>query len=53
LNHILAKHTGQTIEKIALDTDRDNFMGGDAAVGYGLIDRVLQSRAELPGSEPK
>ena len=53
LNHILAKHTGQTIEKIALDTDRDNFMGGDVAVGYGLIDRVLQSRAEMPGSEPK
>jgi len=53
LNRILAKHTGQTIEKIALDTDRDNFMGGDVAVGYGLIDRVLQSRAEMPGSEPK
>jgi ATP-dependent Clp protease protease subunit len=53
LNRILSKHTGQTIEKIALDTDRDNFMGGDSAVGYGLIDRVLQSRAELPGGEPK
>ena len=48
LNRILASHTGQTIEKIALDTDRDNFMGGDTAVAYGLIDRVLQSRAELP-----
>ncbi len=51
LNRILASHTGQTIEKIALDTDRDNFMGGDTAVAYGLIDRVLQSRAELPMAE--
>src|SRR5689334_5346428 len=42
LNRILSNHTGQTMEKIALDTDRDNFMGGDAAVAYGLIDRVLQ-----------
>ncbi|MBC7984178.1 MAG: ATP-dependent Clp endopeptidase proteolytic subunit ClpP [Candidatus Obscuribacterales bacterium] len=48
LNRILAKHTGQTIEKIALDTDRDNFMGGDAAVAYGLIDRVLEQRTEVP-----
>jgi len=46
LNRILAKHTGQTIEKIAQDTDRDNFMGGDAAVAYGLIDRVIESRLE-------
>jgi ATP-dependent Clp protease protease subunit len=49
LNRILSNHTGQPIEKIAQDTDRDNFMGGDAAVSYGLIDRVLQSRGELPG----
>src|SRR5262245_22544122 len=40
LNRILAHHTGQPIEKIQLDTDRDNFMGGDAAVAYGLIDKV-------------
>ena len=53
LNRILSHHTGQTIEKIALDTDRDNFMSGEAAVAYGLIDRVLQSRAEIPGSVPK
>ena len=48
LNKILAKHTGQPIEKIQLDTDRDNFMGGEAAVAYGLIDHVLEKRGELP-----
>lgn len=53
LNRILSHHTGQTIEKIALDTDRDNFMSGEAAVAYGLIDRVLQSRAEIAGNEAK
>ena len=47
LNKILAKHTGQSIEKIAKDTDRDNFMSGTAAAAYGLIDRVLEQR-ELP-----
>jgi ATP-dependent Clp protease, protease subunit len=46
LNRILSKHTGQTIEKIQQDTDRDNFMSGTAAVAYGLIDKVLESRAE-------
>ncbi len=44
LNRILAKHTGQPIEKIAVDTDRDNFMGGAEAVEYGLIDEVLNQR---------
>jgi ATP-dependent Clp protease protease subunit len=48
LNRILSKHTGQPIEKIQLDTDRDNFMGGEAAVAYGLIDHVLEKRGELP-----
>jgi ATP-dependent Clp protease protease subunit len=46
LNKILSRHTGQTIEKIQQDTDRDNFMGGEAAVAYGLIDKVLDSRVE-------
>jgi len=46
LNRILSKHTGQTVERIAKDTDRDNFMGGEAAVGYGLIDRVMDKRGE-------
>ncbi|MEY4933497.1 MAG: hypothetical protein RLZZ403_1817, partial [Pseudomonadota bacterium] len=44
LNRILANHTGQSMEKIQLDTDRDNFMSGDAAVAYGLIDKVLDKR---------
>jgi ATP-dependent Clp protease protease subunit len=45
LNQLLANHTGQSIEKIDQDTDRDNFMGGEAAVAYGLIDEVLNKRA--------
>ena len=44
LNRILAKHAGQPVEKIAVDTDRDNFMGGAEAVEYGLIDAVLNQR---------
>ncbi len=46
LNKILAGHTGQPIEKIQEDTERDNFMGGDEAVDYGLIDEVLKARAK-------
>ncbi|WP_316685129.1 ATP-dependent Clp endopeptidase proteolytic subunit ClpP [Undibacterium sp. Jales W-56] len=45
LNGILAEKTGQTIEQIGKDTDRDNFMSADAAVEYGLIDKVLTNRA--------
>jgi ATP-dependent Clp protease protease subunit len=44
LNQLLARHTGQSIEKIDQDTERDNFMGGDEAVAYGLIDKVLNQR---------
>jgi len=44
LNEILAKHTGQPIEKVAKDTDRDNFLSGEDAVQYGLVDKVLTSR---------
>ncbi|MBP0599367.1 ATP-dependent Clp endopeptidase proteolytic subunit ClpP [Herbaspirillum sp. LeCh32-8] len=44
LNGILAERTGQDVEKIARDTDRDNFMSADAAVEYGLIDKVLTER---------
>ena len=50
LNQILAHHTGQPLDKIRLDTDRDNFMSGDDAVAYGLIDSVLTSRV-LPPKE--
>ncbi len=44
LNKILSHHTGQPLEKIAEDTERDNFMGADAAAEYGLIDKVLTNR---------
>ena len=44
LNRIMAEHTGQPIEKVQEDTDRDNFMDGEAAVEYGLIDKVLATR---------
>lgn len=44
LNAILAAHTGQVLDKIAQDTDRDNFMTADEALDYGLIDQVFQSR---------
>jgi ATP-dependent Clp protease protease subunit len=46
LNGMLAENTGQTIERIALDTERDNFMSAPDAVSYGLIDKVLTSRAD-------
>ncbi len=45
LNSILAERTGQTIEQIAKDTDRDRFLSADEATEYGLIDKVLTSRA--------
>jgi ATP-dependent Clp protease protease subunit len=44
LNEILAKHTGQKIERIEKDTDRDNFMGPEEAAEYGLIDSVMTER---------
>ncbi|WP_417066966.1 ATP-dependent Clp endopeptidase proteolytic subunit ClpP [Niveibacterium terrae] len=45
LNEILARNTGQSVEQIERDTDRDNFMSADEAVAYGLVDRVLTSRS--------
>lgn len=48
LNGILAENTGRSIEEIARDTDRDNFMGADAAKDYGLIDDVLKTRSQKP-----
>lgn len=47
LNSMLAQHTGQPLERIERDTDRDNFLSAEAAVDYGLIDKVLQNRAEV------
>jgi ATP-dependent Clp protease protease subunit len=46
LNRILAHHTGQPLEKIANDTERDNFMSAEESVAYGLIDHVLARRPE-------
>ena len=46
LNEMMAQHTGQPIEVIDRDTDRDNFMSAEDAVKYGLIDRVLKNRSE-------
>ena len=46
LNTILSEHTGQSIEKIAVDTERDNFMSSAQAVDYGIIDGVFRKRSE-------
>ena len=46
LNEILAKHSGQKVDKVAKDSDRDNFMSPDEAVKYGLIDNVVDSRSK-------
>ena len=48
LNRILAKHTGQTIERVKQDSDRDNFMSAETARAYGLVDSMLEKRGELP-----
>jgi ATP-dependent Clp protease, protease subunit len=44
LNHILAQHTGKKPDQIMKDTERDNFMSGDEAVAYGLVDKVIDKR---------
>lgn len=44
LNELMAEHSGQSVEKIALDTERDNFMSADQAKEYGLVDAVIQKR---------
>ena len=48
LNKILAKHTGQSVDRIKQDTDRDRFMDWQEAQRYGLIDKVLEKRGEVP-----
>jgi ATP-dependent Clp protease protease subunit len=47
LNGILAHHTGQTVERIAADTERDTWMNSDAAVAYGLVDKKLDKRVSV------
>jgi len=48
LNRIMAKHTGQSIERIKQDSDRDNFMSAETARAYGIVDSMLEKRGELP-----
>lgn len=50
LNELLAKHTGQPLEKIERDTDRDNFMSAEEAAAYGLIDHVTTARTDISAS---
>lgn len=47
LNDMLARHTGQSVEQIERDTDRDNFMSSEDAVRYGIVDKVLSSRSDV------
>ena len=46
LNQIMSQHTGRPLDQVANDTERDNFMSGEEAVKYGLIDRVLEKRSD-------
>jgi ATP-dependent Clp protease protease subunit len=46
LNELMAQHSGRSLEEIERDTDRDNFMSGDEAQAYGLVDKVLSSRLD-------
>jgi ATP-dependent Clp protease, protease subunit len=48
LNELLARHTGQTVDKIRVDSERDNFMSPTEAVAYGLVDKVLDKRVVPP-----
>lgn len=51
LNELYASHTGQTVEQIEKDMDRDRFMSAEEAVGYGIIDKVIQQR-QVDGKKP-
>ncbi len=53
LNDIMSRHTGQSIEQIELDLERDRFMSAEAAVEYGMIDKVLERRTEIPKAKPR
>ena len=46
LNEIMAAHTGQSVDTVSKDTDRDNFLSAEQSVQYGLVDKVLASRAD-------
>ena len=51
LNEMMAKHTGQSIERIERDTDRDNFLSAEEAADFGIIDKVLTGRQEIAKSK--
>jgi ATP-dependent Clp protease protease subunit len=51
LNEIMARHTGQNVQQVEQDLERDNFMSSAEAVKYGLIDTVLEQRTELPNDK--
>ncbi len=51
LNNILSKHTGQSLEKIEKDTERDFFMNAQEALNYGLIDKVITTKSEATTKE--
>lgn len=53
INEILAKHTGQSIEKVAEDADRDRFMSPPEAIEYGLIDMVISNQSDVVGGDGK
>jgi ATP-dependent Clp protease, protease subunit len=53
MNRLMAKHTGQDYEKVAKDTDRDNFLSATDAMDYGLVDQVLTSRPDTSQSDVK
>ena len=48
LNKIMAHHTGQSMDRISNDTDRDNFMSGQQAIEYGIIDKIIEDRSNAP-----
>ncbi|HEX9726894.1 MAG TPA: ATP-dependent Clp protease proteolytic subunit [Gemmatimonadales bacterium] len=52
LNELYSHHTGQPVEKIESDIDRDRFMSAEEAVQYGIIDKVIQQKAEIDGKKP-
>ena len=51
LNDILAHHTGKTAEQVEKDADRDNYMSAEDSAAYGLVDKVLENRSEIPALE--
>jgi ATP-dependent Clp protease, protease subunit len=51
LNRILAKHTGQALERIEKDSDRDFFMSAQEAKEYGIVDQVIESKSDVPNSK--